>query len=142
MAKKKAGSLEHSEKRGLVEPSHPYISISEQCALICLNRSSYYSQPAHETPKNLKIMKLIDEEYTRHPYYGSRKMVYYLEEQGIIVNRKRVQRLMRGMGISALCPKPNLSKPIRGHKIYPYLLKDVAITAPNLQLFLHHLFLQ
>jgi len=76
-------------------------------------------------------MKLIDEEYTRHPFLGSRKMALWLKAQGYAANRKRVQRLMRKMGIAAIYPKPNLSKAAKRHKVYPYLLRGVAIVRPN-----------
>jgi putative transposase len=131
VAKKKAGSLDLQVRRGLIEPSHPELSIVRQCKLINLHRSSYYFQAATESPENLEIMRLIDEKYTRHPFYGSRKLVPYLKENGWNVNRKRVLRLMRLMGISPVYPKPNLSKPEQGHKIYPYLLRDLPIVSPD-----------
>lgn len=131
MAKKKAGSLNLQTRRGFIEPSHPKLSIVRQSQLIHLHRSSYYFQAATESPENLKIMRLIDEKYTRHPFYGSRKLVSYLEENGICVNRKRILRLMRLMGISPIYPQPNLSKPDQKHKIYPYLLRDLPIVNPD-----------
>ena len=131
MAKKKAGSLDLQMRRGLIEPSHPGLSVVQQCRLVDLHRSSYYFQAATESPENLEIMRLIDEKYTKHPFYGSRKFIPYLEEQGFNVNKKRVLRLMRLMGISPIYPKPNLSKPAQGHKIYPYLLRDLPIVGPN-----------
>jgi len=131
VAKKKAGSLDLQARRGFIEPSHPVLSIVNQCKLINLHRSSYYFQAATESPENLEIMRLIDEKYTRHPFYGSRKLVPYFEENGLNVNRKRVLRLMRLMGISPVYPKPNLSKPEQGHKIYPYLLRDLPIVNPD-----------
>ena len=115
----------------MIEPDHPRLSIRRQCGLIGLNRASYYYQPASETEENLRLMRLIDEEYMRHPFLGSRRMREYLCRQGYVVNRKRVQRLMRLMGIAALYPKPKLSKAHPEDKVYPYLLRDVAITAPN-----------
>ena len=118
-------------KRGLIEPSLSEPSIRDQCALIALPRSSYYFHPATEHDENLAIMRLIDEEYTRHPFYGSRKFVAYLKEKGFSVNKKRVLRLMRVMGLSPLYPKPNLSKPDKKHKIYPYLLRGLSIMRPN-----------
>jgi len=80
-----------------------------------------------ESDENLVLMRLIDEEYTRHPFYGSPKLTTWLVEQGYTVNHKRVERLMKKMGIAAICPKPRLSKPGKGHHIYPYLLRDVEI---------------
>ena len=102
-----------------------------QCELLGLNRSTLYYPPATETAANLRLMRLIDAEYTRHPFYGSRKITEWLRQQGEAVNRKRVQRLMRVMGLEAIYPKPRLSVPGRGHRIYPYLLRDVAITRPD-----------
>ncbi len=84
-----------------------------------------------ETVENLMIMRLIDKEYTLHPFYGSRKMRDHLRRQGHIVNRKRIQRLMRTMGIQSIAPKPNTSKKRLGHKIYPYLLKNLTILCPD-----------
>ena len=84
-----------------------------------------------ETAENLELMRLIDEEYTRHPFYGSRKIRDWLREQGHGVNRKRVQRLMRRMGLESVAPKPNTSQAAKGHKIYPYLLRGLEIARPN-----------
>lgn len=103
-----------------------------QCELIGLPRASYYRQASEgETAENLELMRLIDEEYTRHPFYGSRKMRDYLRRLGYPVNRKRVRRLMRKMGLASVAPKPSTSKPAPGHKIYPYLLRDLEINTAN-----------
>mgnify|MGYP001548318925 CR=1 FL=1 len=107
------------------------MSIRRQCELVGLNRSTLYYEPASETPENLALMRLIDQEYTAHPFFGSRKIVRWLIGQGHEVNRKRVQRLMRVMGLEAIYPKPKLSLAGRGHKVYPYLLRDVAIERVN-----------
>lgn len=131
MAKKKARSLELLSKRGLIEPSFTDLSVRQQCDLIKLNRSQYYFQAATESKENLEIMRLIDEEYTRYPFYGSRKYIPYLKENGFIVNKKRVLRLMKIMDISPIYPKPNLSKASKGHKVYPYLLRNFSIEKPN-----------
>ena len=106
-------------------------SLAYQCRLLGLNRSSYYLEPSRETDYNLKLMNLIDEEYTAHPFYGSRRMVAWLSTQGHIVNRKRVRRLMQLMGLEAIYPKPNLSRADSEHKKYPYLLNGVAICSPG-----------
>lgn len=124
-------TLSIDTKRKLIEPAHAELSIRRQCDLIGLNRTSYYYQPATETAENLLFMRLIDEEYMRHPFLGSRRMTEYLGRQGYTVNRKRIQRLMRMMGIEALYPKPKTSKAHPEHKVYPYLLRDLEITAPN-----------
>lgn len=119
------------EGRRLVEPGHPEISLRRQCELLGVSRASLYYQPAGESEENLRLMRLIDEEYTRRPFYGSRRMVVWLREQGYAVNRKRVARLMEVMGIEAVYPKPKLSRPGEGHKIYPYLLEGVEVTRVN-----------
>jgi putative transposase len=103
------------------------LTIGRQCELLGLNRSSFYYEPASETAENLDLMKWIDREYTAHPFFGSRRMTVWLQRQGREVNRKRVQRLMRLMGIEAIYPKPNLSAKGQGHKVFPYLLRDVKI---------------
>ena len=97
-----------------------------QCELLSLPRSSYYYAPHGETEENLRLMRKLDEAYMGMPFFGSRRMAKWLG-----VNRKRMQRLMRIMGIEALYPKPRLSEPAPGHKIYPYLLRDVVIEEPN-----------
>lgn len=107
------------------------MSITRQCELIGLPRSTWYYEPQPETAENLHLMRLLDEQYTRTPFYGSRRMVHALGEQGWNVNRKRVQRLMQKMGIEAIYPKPRLSDPAAGHRIYPYRLRGLAITRPN-----------
>lgn len=115
----------------LVDRSHAEISIRRQCELLGVNRSGLYYQPLSESEENLRLMRLLDEQYTRAPFYGSRKMVAWLETQGIEVNRKRVSRLMGLIGIEAVYPKPRLSRPGEGHKIYPYLLRGVGVERVN-----------
>ena len=119
----------------MIDSDHPILSISRQCELINLSRASYYRaidvDKGKETPENLELMRLIDEEYTRHPFYGSRKLRDYLRHQGYSVNRKRIQRLMRIMGLVSVAPKPNTSKRNKKHKIYPYLLRDLVIDKSN-----------
>ena len=110
-----------------MEPSSPDISILRQCKLLGLPRSSYYYQPRGESPLNLKLMRLLDEQYTRTPFYGSPKMTLWLREQGHEINHKRVERLMSVMGLQAIYPKPNTSKPHPENKIYPYLMRGVKI---------------
>jgi putative transposase len=114
-----------------VEPEHPEISIRRQCALLGLSRASLYYEPVEESQENLLLMRLIDQQYTRLPFYGSRRMTAWLQSQGYAVNRKRVVRLMRVMGIEAVYAKPKLSQPGEGHKIYPYLLKRLRIERRN-----------
>jgi putative transposase len=107
------------------------LSVSQQCELLGLSRSSYYYEPATETAANLALMAQIDREYTAHPFLGSRRMTIWLRGEGHAVNRKRVQRLMRLMGLEAVYPKPRLSVGGAGHKVYPYLLRNVAIERVN-----------
>jgi putative transposase len=107
------------------------LSVSQQCELLGLSRSSYYYEPATETEANLSLMALIDREYTAHPFQGSRRMTTWLQGEGHAVNRKRVQRLMRLMGLEAVYPKPRLSVGGAGHKVYPYLLRGVTIERVN-----------
>jgi putative transposase len=111
----------------LVEPDHPRLSITRQCELLGLARSSFYYQPATESEENLTLMRLIDQRYTQRPFFGSRKITLWLNDQGHAVNRKRVQRLMRLMGLQAIYPKAHLSAPGQGHKVFPYLLRNVTI---------------
>ena len=113
-------------KRSWIDPEHPKLSIRRQCELLDLERSTYYYQPAEETPENLMLMRAIDEMYLRRPYFGSRRMALELG-----VNRKRAQRLMRVMGLEAIYPKPRTTRPAAGHKIYPYLLRNVEVTRPD-----------
>jgi len=95
--------------------------------LLGVNRSSLYYEPVTETPENLRLMRRIDAQYTACPFYGSRKMTRWLMQEGEAVNRKRVQRLMRVMGLEAIYPKPRLSLAGRGHRVFPYLLRNVRI---------------
>lgn len=115
----------------LIEPAHAELSVRQQCDLLDLNRSTYYYVPATESALNLHLMRLIDEQYLRTPFYGWPRMTVYLRNQGYGINHKRVQRLMHKMGIQALYPKPSLSQANPAHKIYPYLLRNLAITYPN-----------
>lgn len=115
----------------MIEPAHAGLSIRRQCELLGMNRAAYYYQPALETPLNLMLMRLIDEEYTEHPFYGHRKMTVYLRKQGYDVNPKRVRRLMQKMGLEAIYPKPRTTVVNQAHRIYPYLLRGVKITRPN-----------
>lgn len=117
----------HEHKMSLIEVGHPALSVRRQCELLGLNRSSLDYEPAGETPEDLRLMRLIDEQYTACPFYGSRRMTEWLIRRGEEVNRKRVQRLMRLMGLEAIYPKPRLSTAGQGHKIYPHLLRGVAI---------------
>jgi putative transposase len=105
--------------------------VRRQCELLGLARASLYYQATEETTTNLRLMRLLDEEYTRHPFYGSRRLTKWLNLQGKEANRKRVQRLMRLMGLEAIYPKPRLSVGDPNHRVYPYLLRGVAIERVN-----------
>jgi putative transposase len=115
-------------KRPLVEPNHPHLSIRRQCELLDLNRSSYYLPPATESEENLRLMRLIDQQFLKTPFYGSRKMTIALERAGETVNRKRVQRLMALMGLEAVFPRPRTTIPASDARVYPYLLRDRELT--------------
>jgi putative transposase len=115
-------------KRELVETGHPHLSIRRQCELLDLNRSSYYLPAATESAENLRLMRRIDEQFLKTPFYGSRRMAVVLGSPEEPVNRKRVQTLMRLMGIEALHPKPRTTTPAAGAQIYPYLLRDRKLT--------------
>lgn len=120
-----------AEARRWIEWRHPTLSIRQQCDLLGLHRSNLYYEPVPEDPHDLELMRLLDEEYLRHPFFGSRKMVLFLKREGHRVNRKKVQRLLRKMGLQAVGPRPRTSVPAPGHKVYPYLLRGLAITRPN-----------
>lgn len=121
-----------AERRSLVELSHPSLSVSRQCALLEVPRSSVYYTPNTSEPEaNLALMKLIDVCYTKHPYYGVPRITDWLKERGHPANHKRVARLMKVMGIQAVVPGPHTSTPHPEHTIYPYLLRDVKVGAPD-----------
>jgi putative transposase len=128
--KKKSGRSPE-QLRPLIEAGHPGLSVRRQCELIGLSRSSLYYEAAPQTAENLRLMRLIDGEYTAHPSLGSRRLTRWLIGRGEEVNRKRVRRLMRLMGLEAIYPKPKLSAAGRGHRVYPYLLRGVSIRRPG-----------
>lgn len=116
----------------MIEPDHPDLSVRRQCELIGLHRSTYYYKPAGgESELNLHLMRLIDEQYLKTPFYGWPRMTEHLRRQGCAVNYKRVRRLMQKMSLQAIYPKPKTSVAGQAHKIYPYLLRDMVITHPN-----------
>mgnify|MGYP000076208351 CR=1 FL=1 len=115
----------------MVDRRHPSLSIVCQCWLLDISRSSLYYQPKGISEEDLALMKLIDRQYLATPFYGARKIAAWLKSQNYGVNRKRVRRLMRVMGLKALYRRPSTSKPAPGHKIYPYLLGGIKITRPN-----------
>ncbi len=109
------------------------VSLVRQCVLAGVSRATIYAQQKSRLvdESDLLLSRLIDEEYTRHPFYGSRKMVIFLKTAGHTVNRKRVQSLMRKMGLAGMAPGPNTSRPHPEHKVYPYLLRGVLVTRPD-----------
>lgn len=115
----------------MMNPNHPRLSISSQCRLVSISRSTFYHQGKGESPLNLKLMRLIDEQWLKRPFFGSRRMARHLGRQDYCVNRKRVRRLMRKMGLEAVYPRPRTSKPHPEHRVYPYLLRDMVIDRPN-----------
>ena len=117
---------------GWVGPEEP-LAVSRQCELAGVARSSYYAQIGErvEDPEDLELLRWIDEEYTRHPFYGTRRMRAYLRTQGFQISRKRVQRLMRRLGLAGMAPGPNTSRRHPQHAVYPYLLRGVEVVRPN-----------
>jgi putative transposase len=115
----------------MIDVEHAKLSLRRQCGLLDLARSTWHYRPAEETPDNLRLMRLIDEQYLRRPHFGSRSMTTWLRSQREEVNRKRVQRLMRVMGIEAVHPRPRTTKRNPEHRVFPYLLRDVKIVRPN-----------
>ncbi|MFK4621620.1 putative transposase [Bradyrhizobium diazoefficiens] len=119
------------DRRGMLDRADQALSIRRQCMLLGIARSGVYRPPQPANDNDLALMQRIDELFTAWPFLGSRRMTAMLKAEGLQVNRKRVQRLMRKMGIAALGPKPNTTKPAPGHKIYPYLLRNMTIDRPN-----------
>lgn len=109
----------------------PVLPVKTQAELLGVSRSSLYYRPVGPTEQGISIKHRIDELYTEHPYYGSRRMTAVLRREGILINRKAVQRHMREMGIEGVAPKPNSSRPAPEHKVYPYLLRGLEVTCPD-----------
>ena len=118
------------DRRGMLDRADKALSIRRQCMLLGIARSGVYRPPRPANDNDLALMRRIDGLFTAWPFLGSRRMTAMLKAEGL-VNRKRLQRLMRKMGIAALGPKPNTTKPAPGHKIYPYLLRNMTIDRPN-----------
>jgi putative transposase len=119
-------------KRGWIDASHPELSVARQCALVGLCRSSYYFTPmGTESEENLQLMRQIDELYLQRPFFGYRRITGWLRDLDWTVNEKRVLRLMRLMGLQAVLPGPHTSRRHPQHPVYPYLLRDITIGAPN-----------
>jgi putative transposase len=115
----------------MVDPKEPDLSINRQCRLLSISRSSYYYRSKPIKAEDLELMRLIDEQYLKTPTWGTRSMRNHLRRLGYKINRKRVQRLMRLMGLEAIYPRPKTSRPHPEHKVYPYLLRNLEIDRPN-----------
>ncbi len=115
----------------MIDVGHEQLSLRRQCQLLGLARSSFYYEAQPESETDLILMRRLDEQYTRAPFYGIRRMTAWLQQQGEKVNHKHVRRLLRLMGLEAIYPKPNLSPAAAGHRIYPYLLRGVKIERVN-----------
>ena len=115
----------------MIEPEHPRLSVVRQCELVSISRSGFYYRPAGETPLNLTLMRLIDEQFLQTPWYGARQMARHLRREGYTVGRKRVRRLMARMGLEPIYQRPRTTIPHPGHQIYPYLLREMVIDRPN-----------
>jgi putative transposase len=115
----------------MIDADHEELGLVRQCELLGISRSAWYYRPRPLDPQDLELMRLIDEQYRKTPFYGSRKMREHLRRLGYPVNRKRVQRLMRVMGLEAIYPKPRTSVAHPEHRVYPYLLRGLAIERPN-----------
>ena len=115
----------------MVDPTHARLSIVRQCRLVSVARSSFYYEGTGESPLNLRLLRGIDAQFLETPFYGSRQMTRWLRRQGDTVSRKRVRRLMRLLGVHAIFQRPRTSQANPGHRVYPYLLRDLQITRPN-----------
>ena len=112
----------------MIDTNHPMLSIRRQCKLLGFTRTTFYWQPAGESPLNLELMRRIDEQFLATPFYGVPQMTAYLRRAGYQVNPKRIRRLMRLMGLEAIYPRPRTTIPSTDHKVYPYLLRGLSIT--------------
>ena len=115
----------------MIDSGHPRLSIVRQCELVSISRASFYREPSPESAENLVLMHLIDEAFLECPFYGARQMARHLRRQGWCVGRHRIRRLMAKMGLAPIYQRPRTSEPHPRHKIYPYLLRHLAIDQPN-----------
>jgi putative transposase len=123
--------MSRGKRKAMVTRDQPALSLSQQCRLVSISRSSFYYAPKGESEENLSLMRRIDELFLKYPFYGSRQMTRQLRREGLSVGRHRVRRLMRLMGLEAIYQAPRTSAPHPAHRIYPYLLKGMAIERPN-----------
>ena len=119
--------MSRGERKAMIVPGRPGLTLSRQCQLLSISRSSFYYAPRGESPENLALMRRIDELFLKYPFYGSRQMACQLRREGVWIGRHRVRRLMRLMGLEAIYQAPRTSNPHPAHKIYPYLLGNLAI---------------
>ena len=120
-----------AEKKTMIAPAHPNLSIVRQCKILELSRSAFYYTPVGIDEETLVIMAAIDQAFTKYPFFGSRQLQAYMGRDGIVVGRHRVRRLMRLMGLEAVYKRPRTSQPHPTHRVYPYLLKGMIIDHPN-----------
>ena len=123
--------MSRSQRRAMIDREEPKLSLVRQCALLGISRSSLYYLPTEAGAEDLELMALIDQQYLKTPFYGSRRMTAWLSNHGHQVNRKRVRWLMQLIGLEAIYRRPNTSKPNPGHKVYPYLLRGLEINRVN-----------
>ncbi len=123
--------MSRGERKAMIRRDHPDLSVSRQCGILSIGRSSFYYRPKGESPKNLSLMRRLDELFLKYPFYGSRQMVRQLRREGVRAGRHRVRRLMRLEGLQAIYQAPRTSAPHPAHRVYPYLLKGLAIDRPN-----------
>ena len=123
--------MSRGERKAMIVRGHPGLSLSRQCEALSISRSSFYYVAKGESPENLALMRRIDELFMKYPFYGSRQMARQLRREGVGVGRHRVRRLMRLMGLAAIYQAPRTSAPHPAHRVYPYLLKGMAIERPN-----------
>ncbi len=123
--------MSREERKAMILRDQPALSLSRQCEILAISRSSFYYAPKGESPENLALMRRIDGLFLKYPFYGSRQMVRQLRREGVRVGRHRVRRLMRLMGLEAIYQAPRTSVPHPAHRIYPYLLKGLEIDRPN-----------
>jgi putative transposase len=123
--------MSRGERKAMITREHPELSLRRQCEVLSISRSSFYHEPKGESPSTLALMRRIDELFLKYPFYGSRQMVRQLRREGVRIGRHRVRRLMRLMGLEAIYQAPRTSAPHPAHRVYPYLLKGMAIEWSN-----------
>ncbi len=123
--------MSRRERKAMIRRDHPVLSLSRQCDILSISRSSFYYVPKGESAENLALMRRIDELFLKYPFYGSRQMARQLRREGIFAGRHRVRRLMRLMGLEAIYQAPKTSQPHPEHRVYPYRLKGLTIERPD-----------